>query len=254
MPIFKPMDINCVIIDDELNNISNLQAILRDHCHGINVNGTANNAIDGTALIHRLRPNVIFLDIQMPEKSGFDLLMDFPKPDFEVIFITAYDQYGIQAIKFSALDYLLKPINITELKQAIEKARRRLLARDKDRKLENLLAYMQQREVPKIALPTLNQIRYIKIDEVIRCEASDNYTTFFTTGEKILVCKTLKEFAELLQPHQFVRTHQSHLINIHFVKSLLKEDGGALLMKDLTKIPISRQNKDLVKDALKRML
>jgi two-component system LytT family response regulator len=250
------MDVNCVIIDDELNNISNLQAILRDHCHGINVSGTANNALDGTALIHRFRPDLVFLDIQMPGKSGFDVLLDFPNPDFEVIFITAYDQYGIQAIKFSALDYLLKPINITELKQAIEKARKRLLAKDKDNKLENLLAYMQkgQKEVPKIALPTLGEIRYIKIDEVIRCEASDNYTTFFTTGEQILVCKTLKEFAELLQPHQFVRTHQSHLININFVKSLLKEDGGALLMKDLTKIPISRQNKDSVKDALKRML
>ncbi len=256
MTNFKPMDTTCIIIDDEPNNVSNLQAILRDHCGSIHVAGTANNAVDGAALIHQLKPNLIFLDIQMPGKSGFDMLRDFPSPDFEVVFITAYDQYGIQAIKFSALDYLLKPINITELKQAIEKARQRLSAKGKDQKLENLLAYIQQekKEVPKIALPTLNEIRYVKIDEVIRCEASDNYTTFFTTGEQILVCKTLKEFVELLQPHHFVRTHQSHLININFVKSLLKEDGGALLLKDNAKIPISRLNKDMVKNALKKML
>ncbi len=256
MTNFKAMDINCVIIDDEPNNVSNLQAILRDHADKISVVGVANNALDGIEVIQHTKPNLIFLDIQMPEKSGFEVLKNFPNPDFEVIFITAYDQYGIQAIKFSALDYLLKPINITELKQAIEKARQRLSSKDKDRKFENLLAYMQQgaKEVPKIALPTLSEIRYIKIDEVIRCEASNNYTTFFTASEQILVCKTLKEFVELLQPHQFVRTHQSHLINIHFVKSLLKEDGGVLLLKDNTKIPISRQNKDLVKEALKRML
>lgn len=250
------MEITCAIIDDEPNNISNLQTILRDHCPGVRVLATAQNADDGIAAIRQHQPGLIFLDIQMPGKSGFEVLKEFVNPAFEVIFITAYDQYGIQAIKFSALDYLLKPINIPELKQAVEKARERLLAKDKDRKLENLIAYMQrgQKEVPKIALPTLNEIRYIKIDEVIRCEASDNYTNFYTGDEQILVCKTLKDFAELLQPHNFVRTHQSHLINIHFVKSLLKEDGGALLMKDLTKVPISRQNKEMVKDALRRMM
>ncbi len=256
MTNFNAMEIACVIIDDEPNNISNLQAILGKNCSGVNVAGTAINAIDGVALIQQLKPSLIFLDIQMPGKSGFDVLREFPNPDFEVIFITAYDQYGIQAIKFSALDYLLKPINITELKEAIEKARQRLSAKNKALNLENLLAYIQQgqKEVPKIALPTLYETRYIKVDEVIRCEASNNYTTFYTAGEQILVCKTLKEFVELLQPHQFVRTHQSHLVNINFVKSLLREDGGTLLMKDNTKVPISRMSKDVVKDALKRML
>ncbi|QKJ31664.1 response regulator transcription factor [Mucilaginibacter mali] len=251
------MDITCVIIDDEPNNISNLQAILQAHCNGINVAATAMDADEGIAAIIRHQPGLVFLDIQMPGKSGFEVLKTFHQPAFEVIFITAYDQYGIQAIKFSALDYLLKPINITELKLAIEKARQRIIAKDKDRKLENLLAYMQrgQREVPKIALPTLQEIRYVKVDEITRCEASDNYTTFCTAaGERILVCKTLKEFAELLQPHGFVRAHQSHLVNMQFVKSLLKEDGGTLLMKDGVKVPISRQNRDMVKAALSGML
>jgi len=193
----------------------------------------------------------------MPVKSGFDVLTEFTEPDFEVIFITAYDQYGIQAIKFSALDYLLKPINITELKNAVNKAGKKISAKLKDHKLENLIANIMrgQREVPKIALPTLKETRYIKVDEIVRCEASDNYTTFYTANaEQILVCKTLKDFAELLHFHGFIRTHQSHLINVEFVKSLLKEDGGVLLMADNMKIPISKQNKDQVKTALKGML
>jgi two-component system LytT family response regulator len=252
-----PMELTCVIIDDEPNNIQNLHTILQTHCNGVQVADTALNADDGITAIQKHQPNVVFLDIQMPGKSGFEVLKAYPNPGFEVIFITAYDQYGIQAIKFSALDYLLKPINIPELKQAVEKARQRLQAKDKDSKLENLLAYMQrgQKEVPKIALPTLNEIRYLKVDEITRCEASDNYTMFYLqSGERILVCKTLKEFAELLQSHGFVRTHQSHLVNIHFVKSFLREDGGALQMNDLVKIPISRQNKDMVKMALRSTL
>ncbi|MCC8424466.1 LytTR family DNA-binding domain-containing protein [Mucilaginibacter sp. UR6-11] len=251
------MEITCVIIDDEPNNIQNLQNILGDHCPDVTIVAIAQNADDGIAAIKQHLPALVLLDIQMPEKSGFEVLKAFAEPNFEVIFITAYDQYGIQAIKFSALDYLLKPINISELKNAIEKAGKKISVKNKDHKLENLIEYMMrgQKDVPKIALPTLKEIRYIKIDEIIRCEASDNYTTFYTTaGEHLLVCKTLKEFSELLQLHGFIRTHQSHLVNINFVKSLLKEDGGILLMNDGTKIPISRQNKEEVKAALKRML
>ncbi|MES2377074.1 MAG: LytTR family DNA-binding domain-containing protein [Bacteroidota bacterium] len=251
------MEITSIIIDDEPNNIQNLQTILAAHCPEVLVLATAQNTDGGIVAIKKHKPALVFLDIQMPEKSGFEVLKEFAEPDFEVIFITAYDQYGIQAIKFSALDYLLKPINITELKQAVEKAGKKIRAKGKDHKLENLIEYMMrgQKDVPKIALPTLKEIRYIKVDEIIRCEASDNYTTFYTTtGEQILVCKTLKEFAELLLLHEFIRTHQSHLVNLQFVKSLLKEDGGMLLMNDGVKIPISRQNKDEVKAALKRML
>jgi len=251
------MEITSIIIDDEPNNIQNLQTILQIHCPDVTVLATAQNADDGVVAIKQHKPALIFLDIQMPVKSGFDVLTEFAEPDFEVIFITAYDQYGIQAIKFSALDYLLKPINIIELKNAVNKAGKKISAKLKDHKLENLIANIMrgQREVPKIALPTLKETRYIKVDEIVRCEASDNYTTFYTANaEQILVCKTLKDFAELLHFHGFIRTHQSHLINVEFVKSLLKEDGGVLLMADNMKIPISKQNKDQVKTALKGML
>ncbi len=251
------MNIRSVIIDDEPNNIENLRSIINTYCSEIEIVATALNAADGINAIKAHQPDLIFLDIQMPGASGFDVLKAFTPVNFEVIFITAYDQYGIQAIKFSALDYLLKPIDITEFKLAIHKAAEKIGARKQNHSIENLLAYIKsgQREIPKIALPTLNETMYIKVTDIIRCEAENNYTTFYLqNGEHILVCKTLKEFADLLQQHQFIRTHQSHLVNLHFVKSYLKEDGGTLLLNDQTKIPISRQKRDKVKQELNKSL
>jgi two-component system, LytTR family, response regulator len=236
-------NINCIIIDDEANNVEILSSLLMRHCEGISIAATALNAIEGIKLIENYKPDLVFLDIQMPGKSGLDLLKSLPQIHFEIIFITAYDQYGIQAIKFSALDYLLKPVNIDELKLAVQKAREKIIAKQKNASVENLLDYISPgtKGTPKIALPTFTETRYVKVDDIIRCEASD---------EKILVCKTLKEYAELLVPHNFIRTHQSHLVNINFVKSLLKEDGGVLLLTNSDKIPISRQNKESVKAKL----
>ncbi|MDB5122503.1 MAG: Two component transcriptional regulator, LytTR family [Mucilaginibacter sp.] len=251
------MNIRSIIIDDEPNNIENLQTILHNYCTEIEVVAIANNADDGIDVIKTQQPDLLFLDIQMPGKSGFDVLKAFARIDFEIIFITAYDQYGIKAIKFSALDYLLKPIDINELKLAVEKARYKIAAKQKNNNIENLLEYIrsEHKDPPKIALPTLQEIIYVKVSEIIRCEASNNYTLFYLQGgENVLVCKTLKEFAELLKPYNFIRAHQSHLVNLYFVKSYLKEDGGSLFLNDRTKIPISRQNRDLVKDALSKSL
>jgi two-component system, LytTR family, response regulator len=251
------MDIRSIIIDDEPNNVENLQLLLNQYCPEISIAATAMNADSGIEAINAFKPDLIFLDIQMPGKSGFDLLKAFTSINFEIIFITAYDQYGIQAIKFSALDYLLKPININELKLAVEKARQKIIAKQKDYNIVNLLEYIKSgnKEIPKIALPTLQEIMYVRVDNIIRCEASNNYTLFYLqNGEKVLVCKTLKEFAELLTPHNFVRTHQSHLVNLHFVKSFLREDGGTLILTDQAKVPISRQNRDMVKEKLNNTL
>lgn len=245
------MDITCVIIDDEPNNVENLKGLLHTWCPGVNVAACAGSAEKGIEAIRKIRPDVIFLDIQMPEKSGFEVLKAFDPVTFEVVFITAFDQYGIQAIKFSALDYLLKPIDVEELKKAIDKARSRIA--DRHQNIENLLSFIKntQHDAPKIALPTMHETRYVKVSEIVRCEAFNNYTTFFMSqGDEVLVCKTLKEFAELLKPYGFQRTHQSHLVNIKYVKSLLKEDGGKLLMEDKSKIPISRQNLEKIKKAL----
>jgi two-component system LytT family response regulator len=247
------MNIRSIIIDDEPNNIENLQGIMNKYCLEIEVVATANNASEGIIAIKAHQPDLLFLDIQMPGGSGFDLLKAFTQINFEIIFITAYDQYGIQAIKFSALDYLLKPINITELKKSVEKAREKITAKQKNNNIENLLEYIRSghKDLPKIALPTLQEIIYVKVSDIIRCEAANNYTSFYLqNGEKILVCKTLKEFVQLLSPYNFIRTHQSHLVNLYFVKSFSREDGGTLVLTDHTKIPISRQNRDIVKEAL----
>jgi two-component system LytT family response regulator len=250
------MNINAVIIDDEPNNIENLQGMLAKWCSGVTITGTAGDAEIGIELISKIMPDLVFLDIQMPERSGFDVLKAFKNVPFEVIFVTAYDQYGIQAIKFSALDYLLKPVDVLELQQAVEKAKARLGAREQNLSIANLVSYFQksQHEYPKIALPTSRETRYVKVDQILRCQASNNYTTFYIQGgEQVLVSKTLKEFDELLKPYGFQRTHQSHLINLQYVKSFLKEDNGMLLMEDHSKIPISRQSLDSVKMALNRM-
>jgi two-component system, LytTR family, response regulator len=247
------MDVKTIIIDDESNNIQNLINFLEKYCNNIQIVATGKNADEGIIAIQKYNPDLVFLDIQMPNKSGFDMLNELPEITFEIIFITAFDQYGIQAIKFSALDYLLKPVDIEELKIAVQKAINKISLKQRNLNIDNLLEYIKkgQKSVPRIALPTLHETVYIKIDEIVRCEASDNYTTFYlNNSEKILVCKTLKEFSGLLTPYNFIRSHQSHLVNIQYIKSLLKEDGGVLLLFDKTKIPISRQNRELVKKAL----
>ncbi|WP_222536744.1 LytR/AlgR family response regulator transcription factor [Pedobacter polysacchareus] len=249
--------INAIIIDDEQHNIENIKNIIDKYRSDIQIVAVAEDADEGISAIKACTPDLVFLDIQMPGKSGFEVLSSLPGLNFEVIFITAHDKYGIQAIKFSALDYLLKPINIKEFNEAIDKAKQKINTKKQNHNIENLLEYLKagNKESPKIALPTLKEIMYVRIADIIRCEATNNYTNFFLqNGEQVLVCKTLKDFAELLRPHQFVRTHQSHLVNIQFVKSYLKEDGGTLLLNDLQKVPISRQNRELTKNALNSAL
>lgn len=249
------MKINAVIIEDELNNIENLQGILANWCPAVLIMGTATTVDEGVEVIKTQHPQLVFLDIQLHDRSGFDVLKALDAIEFEVVFITAYDQYGIQAIKFSALDYLLKPIDIRELQQAVEKARGKIVAKQHNGNLENLLNFVRRSgmDMPRIALPTLQETRYVKVNEIVRCEAANNYTHFYLRdGETILVCKTMKEFAELLKPYDFHRAHQSHLVNLQFVKSLLREDGGVLLMEDAAKVPVSRQNMGAIKQALNR--
>jgi two-component system LytT family response regulator len=241
-----------LVIDDEGPNRENLIELLKIYCPDVLVTGEAETVEDGSKLIKQLQPELVFLDIQLHGQSGFELLKQ-PGINFEVIFVTAYDQYGIQAVKFAALDYLLKPIDIEELKTAVEKARQVIAKKQKNEKLDYLLEFLKdENKTPaKIALPLFNETRYIAIDEIIRCEADNTYTLFvLTSGERVLVSKTLKEYADMLAAHGFLRTHQTHLVNIKHIKSWLREDGGAILLKDGTKIPVSKLNRDKVKEAL----
>jgi len=244
-----------VIIDDEQHNRENLIQLLKNYCPDVFVSGEAAGVEDGAKIIAEQQPELVFLDIQLHDRSGFELLQRPGINNFEVIFVTAYDIYGIQAVKFAALDYLLKPIDIEELKSAVEKARSAIAKKQKNERLEYLIDYLrdENRTQPKIALPLFNETRYVNIDDIIRCEADNTYTFFMLTlGERILVSKTLKEYAQILGGHGFLRTHQSHLVNLKYVKSWLKEDGGTILLKDESKIPVSKLNRDKVKEALAR--
>ena len=242
--------INAVIIDDERNNIENLEGLLKKYCPGVEVAGTAMNADDGAALVKRLQPALLFLDIQMPGKSGFDLLKELQDHRFEIILITAYDHYAIKAIKFSAIDYLLKPLDIEELKHAVQKAEKRIKEKMQNHELANLLQLIKNREERsdhKLALPTLKETRFVHPKDIIRCVSSNAYTSFYiATGEKIVVSKPIYEYDELLSDFGFIRCHQSHLVNKEYIRSWRKGDGGYLILQNGDEIPVSKSKKDLV--------
>ncbi|CAH0192395.1 Transcriptional regulatory protein YehT [Pedobacter sp. Bi27] len=245
-----------ILIDDEISNLENLRTLLEKHCPQVSIMATAQNINDAVDIIEKYSPDLVFLDIQMGEQTGFDVLKLLPTRNFEVIFVTAYDQYGIQAVKFAALDYLLKPIDIEELINAVNKAEHKLATQIQNLQLDFLLQQLKKPEtnISKIALQMQSEIRYVALSEIIRCEADNTYTRFFlSSNEKILVSKSLKEYADLLRPSGFLRTHQSHLVNPKYVKSWLKEDGGILLLTSGEKIPVSKPNKDTVKQALQQL-
>lgn len=250
------MTIDAVIIEDEMPNVENLLGLLRDWCPAVRVTATAGTVAAGIDAIRKQAPALVFLDIQLQEGTGFDVLKAFETAGFEVIFITAFDQYGIQAIKFSALDYLLKPVDIRELQAAVEKAQEKIGQRQQNDRLGHLLRMIRMpgTDLPRLALPTLQETRYVRVEDIIRCEAANNYTVFHVRNETpLMVAKTLKEYVGLLKDYDFHRVHQSHLVNFRYVKSLLREDGGVLLLEDGARVPVSRQHMETVKQVMNRM-
>lgn len=242
-----------ILIDDEVSNLENLWALLQRHCPQVTVVSTALNVESAIEQITKNCPDLLFLDIQMGKQSGFDLLNLLTDKPFEIIFVTAYDHYGIQAVKFAALDYLLKPVDIDELMTAVEKASKKVKEKQHNQQLDFLLSLIKRNEQSpaKIALPQLQEIRYTQVTDIIRCEADNTYTYFhLVSGERIMVSKPLKEFSDMLQPHGFIRSHQSHLVNPTYVKSWLKEDGGTLLLNNGSKVPVSKPNRERVKHLL----
>lgn len=240
------MMINCILIDDEVHNLENLEWLLTKNCPQVNIVAKANSAKEGIELINLHQPNLVFLDIEMPHKNGFSMLESMENINFEVIFVTAYNQYALKAIKFCALDYLMKPVAIDELKDAIVRVEEIITHKTENQKLKVLVDnFNHQHQPKKIALPTSDELFFVAIDEIIRCKSENNYTVFYlTNGNTILVSKTLKEWDDLLSPHHFIRTHQSHLINSIHVSSYVKKDGGYMLMNDESTVVVSRNRKD----------
>lgn len=245
--------IKAVIVDDEKNNCENLKELLTRYCPELEILAMAHSAREGIEAISRTKPELVFLDIQMQGGSGFDLLEQVRPVDFEVIFVTAFDQYAIRAIRFCAIDYLLKPVDILELQAAVQRAVSKIRQRDPNLAMTTLLANRKTgNEDLKIALPTAERILFVQVSEIIRCLGENNYTTvFLKNGASVLVSKTLKEYEELLSDKGFLRVHQSHLINHQYIRSFEKQDGGYLKMTDGASVPISRQRKPQVLQQLK---
>jgi two-component system LytT family response regulator len=243
------MKIKSIIVDDEAKSRNNLRQLLLEYSPAVEVVAEADSAAKALVLIAEHQPDLLFLDIELGELSGFDLLKLLNgKQTFELIFVTAFDKYGIQAVKACALDYLLKPINIIELSAAVEKAIKQIGPKKENERLKELVANIDRKDdEQKIAVPLADKIEFIAISKIIRLEAEGNYTHFYLEGQKhLLVCKTLKEYQELLESHQFIRSHQSHLINYRKIAAYVKTDGGYIAMEDGSQIPISRQKREEV--------
>lgn len=243
-----------ILIDDEPHNLSNLRSLLATYCPSVEVCAVALNAEEGKKALSKHQPDLLFLDIQMPEQNGFELLRSLAEYDFEVIFVTAYDQYAIQAMRFSAVDYLLKPVAISELQNAVERATKQRALKVQNQQIGHLMRWLKaqsQQEELQIALSSWQETRFVKTSEIIRCESSNNYTTFFLTdGSALVVSKPIYEYDDLLSSHGFLRCHQSHLVNKTFIKSWKKDVGDVLLLTNGAQVPISRGKKDAIKKAL----
>ncbi|WP_109829335.1 LytR/AlgR family response regulator transcription factor [Reichenbachiella versicolor] len=244
-------NIRAVIIDDELNGRENLKGTLSKHCPNVQIIGQANSAVEGIKTIQEHSPELVFLDIEMPGGNGFEVLKFFDNPDFKVIFVTAYDHFAIQAIKFSALDYILKPIDALQLIGAVNKLEK--LQSEWNRKLQNFLTNEHiGRERQRIALTFSDKIEFIEINKIIRCQGEGAYTRFFIADSpEILTSKPLSEYESLLAEFGFIRTHKAHIINKAHISSFVKSDGGYLVMSDQSIAHISRRRKEEVIQQLK---
>lgn len=241
--------IKAIIIEDEKKSRETLNGLLARFCKNVEVIAEADGFNAGLEAIRNNKPDVIFLDIQMPDGSGFRLLEHIEKINFEIIFTTAFDHYAIKAIKYSALDYLLKPIDPEELANAVKKVELKKSGNQINKNIRVLLDNIRSTDAgsQKIVLSTSDKIHIIEINKIVRCE-SDNYYTLFllNDGKKILVSKTLKENEELLSEHNFIRPHKSHLVNIRYIKSFNREDGGYIMMEDGSRVPVSRRKREKI--------
>jgi len=238
--------INYVLIDDEPKNVKVLKAMVEEFCPTVQFAGSASGVSDGEELIRKVQPDLVFLDIQLSHENAFDLLDRLLPVSFEVIFVTAYNEYAVKAFRYAALDYLLKPVNIQELCAAVSKAIEQLRLRNVNRQLQNLLSNLRSPEntTHKIAIPSAESLSFISVGEIIRCEASGGYTTFFmTTGEKVLSTKTIGEYEELLPADTFLRIHSKHIINIQHIKKYHKGRGGYVEMEGMDTIEVSARRK-----------
>lgn len=232
-----------ILIDDEADARSTLRSFIAQYCPQVAIVDEATGVKDGFRKISLHQPDLVLLDIQMEDGTGFDLLEKIKVPSFSVIFTTAFDNFAVRAFKYAAVDYLLKPIDPDELIEAIGKATRHKSGNAE--RIDHLLELRQQQKIDRITLSSQDSYTVVKLDHILRLESDSNYTHFFLLGkEKITVPRSLKEFEELLPHDRFFRTHQSHIINLSYVKKFVKEEGGYVVMEDGSEVLVARRRKD----------
>jgi two-component system, LytTR family, response regulator len=249
--------IKALLVDDEQNNIDNLQFMLENDCAGVAVVGTAHNGTQARDWLLQNKVDVVFLDISMPGETGLQMLSLLPERDFSIVFVTAHNEYAIQAIKASAIDYLLKPVNISDLQNTVGKLHTALnnqnyIAQNK-LLVNQLLKNLNQHTLPsKIALPQLGSTTFLDIEEIVSIQADSNYSIIYKQDmQKVIVTKILKDFEDILDDQKFIRVHKSHIVNLSYIKEYSTLDGGVVKMKDGNIWPVSRRQTETLLQKMK---
>lgn len=238
--------VKAIIVDDERNSIQNLKQKITEFCPDVDIVAVSDKPEVAIQLIRQHKPDVIFLDIEMPRMNGLKLIEEAGDYDGEIIFTTAYNHYAVDAIRISAFDYLMKPVSISDLQNAVNRLVRTRDARTMERLdiLRHAMTKVRSQE-DKIALPTADGMEFIRVREIIHIESSSNYSRLFLTeGRQMLVTKLLKDFEEILLPFRFYRVHHSHLVNLSYIKKYVRGDGGQVVMQDDTRIDVARRKKE----------
>ncbi len=241
--------IKAIVVDDEKNSREVITELLKECFDEIKIVAQAGDVKTSIAEIEKHKPNLLFLDIDLPDGTGFDILKNIEYRDMKVIFITAHQDYAIQAIKFSAFDFILKPYNSGELIKTVRRVIDEQTAENNALRFESILANFGNSlpELKKIVLKTSERIYLVNVKDIVRCEAENNYTNFYlVTGSKIMVSKTIKTYETLLAEHEFLRVHQSHLVNLNYILHFDKPDGGMLVLSDNSTIPVSNQKRGIL--------
>ena len=247
--------IKAILVDDEPRGLLSLHKLLEINCPEVEVISTCSNAEEALMKIQQLQPNLVFLDIAMPGKTGFDLLKELSSISFEIIFVTAHNNYLVQAFHFSAVDYLLKPVDDDLLKAAVKRAGKRIEEKIGNPQLDIFLSNIQQRngsQKMKLCIPSLKGFQVVEIMDIIYCEANGNYTQFHLGNRSTIVAsKAIHEYEELLRDSSFVRVHKSCIINLEHVKEYIRGEGGSIILSDNTEVEVSRRKKDLFINRMK---
>ncbi len=239
-------NIKTILVDDEANNLQFLQSLLKDNCPSIQVMETANSAADGLLMIQELKPQLVFMDVDMPGMTGFEVLKKLEPLSFEVIFVTAYNQYAMEAFEYNAVAYITKPIVTEKLLAAVEKAIVKIEEKKYTEHIFSLLENVQQKnEHDKIALPTLQGLQFVKLNQICYVESSGNYSNFFLADNtKIMVSRQLGEYEKLLPVDNFVRIHDKHIINLTCIQEYIKGSGGEVILENGARLTVAARRKD----------